>query len=68
MTYSIGDKIIAVQMRPLLGNVKPDLYIGEGNKLSKVASFGSVEKAESFEEMLRYFFGCRLEGSGCKNG
>ncbi len=48
-------------MNPLLGKVKPELYIGEGNELLKVASFGSVEKAKKFEEWLRYFFGDMME-------
>ena len=61
MTYSIGDKIIAIEMQPLFGKVKPELYIGEGNQLLKVACFGSVKKAEEFEKMLQYFFGERLE-------
>ena len=62
MTYSKGHKMISIEMKPLLGKVKPELFIGEGNEmLMKVASFGSVEKAEKFEEWLRYFFGNMLE-------
>ena len=61
MTYSKGHKMISVEMEPLVGKVKPELYIGEGNELLKVACFGSVEKAEKFEEWLRYFFGDMLD-------
>ena len=61
MTYSKGGRMISIEKQPLFGKVKPELYIGEGNQLLKVASFGSVEKAEKFEEWLQYFFGDRLE-------
>lgn len=61
MTYSKGHKMISIEMKPLLGKAKPELFIGEGNELLKVASFGSVEKAEKFEEWLRYFFGDMLD-------
>ena len=60
MTYSKGHKMISIEKKPLLGKVKPELYIGEGNSLLKVACFGSVEKAKQFEEWLEYFFGDRL--------
>jgi len=60
MTYSKGQKMISIERKPLFGKVKPELYIGEGNELLKVACFGSVEKAEKFEEWLQYFFGDRL--------
>ena len=61
MTYSKGGRMISIEKQPLFGKVKPELYIGEGNQLLKVASFGSVEIAEKFEEWLQYFFGDRLE-------
>ena len=61
MTYSKGHKMISIEMQPLFGKVKPELYIGERNELLKVACFGSVEKAKKFEEWLRYFFGDMLE-------
>ena len=61
MTYSKGHKMISIEMQPLFGKVKPELYIGEGNELLKVACFGSVEKAKKFEEWLRYFFGEMLD-------
>lgn len=60
MTYSKGHKMISIEKQPLLGKVKPELYIGEGNELVKVACFGNVKKAEKFEEWLQYFFGDRL--------
>lgn len=60
MTYSKGNKIISIEKKPLVGKVKPELIIGEGNQLLKVACFGSVEKAEKFEEWLQYFFGNQL--------
>lgn len=60
MTYSKGEKVIAVEMNPLLGKVKPELYVGEGTSLVKVACFGSVKKAEMFEEWLQFFFGNNL--------
>lgn len=60
MTYSKGHKMISIEMRPLFGKVRPELYIGEGNQLLKVATFGSEEKAEKFEEWLQYFFGDML--------
>lgn len=60
MTYTQGNKVIAIEMEPYLGKVKPELYIGEGNQLTKVANFGNKEKAEKFEEMLEYFFGDNL--------
>ena len=63
MTYSKGGKMIAIEMNPILGKVKPELYIGEGNSLLKVGCFGSAEKAQKFEEYLRYFFGDMLEES-----
>ena len=60
MLYSKGYKMISIEKQPLLGKVKPELYVGEGNQMLKVACFGSVEKAEKFEEWLRYFFGDQL--------
>ena len=57
MTYSKGNKMISIEKKPIFGKVKPELYIGEGNQLLKVACFGSIEKAEKFVEWLEYFFG-----------
>ena len=56
MTYSKGNKMISIEINDLLGGRKPGLYIGEGNKLLKVASFATYEKANIFDEFLRYFF------------
>lgn len=61
MTYSKGHKMISIEKQPLLGKVRPELYIGESNQLLKVATFGNIEKAEKFEEWLQYFFGDMLE-------
>ena len=64
MTYSKGHKMISIEMKPLLGKTKPELFIGEGDgMLMKVACFGSIEKAEKFEEWLRYFFGDMLDNT-----
>lgn len=60
MVYSKGNKMISIEKQPIFGKVKPELYIGEDNHLLKVASFGNVDKAEKFEEWLRYFFGDML--------
>ena len=60
MTYTKGNKVIAIQMDPYFRRVKPELYIGEGNQLTKVANFRNKENAEKFEEMLQYFFGNNL--------
>lgn len=59
MVYSKGDKMISIENNSIFGK-RPGLYIGECNKLLKVASFGSEEKADKFEEYLRYFFGRNL--------
>ena len=57
MTYSKGHRMISIEINDLLGGKRPGLYIGEGFKLLKVASFSSFEKAQIFDEWLRYFFG-----------
>lgn len=56
MTYSIGSVTIKVEQIDGFGK-KPGLWIGAGNELLKVASFGSVDKAEIFCKWLNYFFG-----------
>ena len=61
MVYSKGDKFIAIELNDLLGGKKPGLYVGEGMTLTKVASFATFEKANIFEEYLRFFFGGMLE-------
>lgn len=66
MTYSKGNMIISVEKQPILGKSKPELYVGENNSLIKVACFGSVKKAEMFEEWLQYFFGNNLVLEGGK--
>lgn len=61
MVYSKGNKFIAIELNDLLGGKKPGLYVGEGMTLTKVASFSTFEKANIFEEYLRFFFGGMLE-------
>lgn len=56
MVHSKGSKFIAIELNDLLGGKKPGLYIGEGMAMVKVASFSTFEKANIFEEYLRYFF------------
>jgi hypothetical protein len=53
--------MISIEINDLLGGRKPGLYIGEGNKLLKVASFATYDKANIFDEFLRYFFGEMLK-------
>lgn len=60
MTYSKNGRFISIEVNDLLGGRKPGLYVGEGNKLVKVGTFSSYEKASLFEEVLRYFFGKNL--------
>lgn len=64
MLYSKGNKFISIEMHDLLGGAKPGLYVGEGNTFVKVASFASAEKANLFEEQLKYFFGSMLSLEG----
>ena len=66
MVYSKSDKFIAIELNDLLGGKKPGLYIGEGMTLTKVASFSTFEKANIFEEYLRYFFGGMLVSEDVK--
>ena len=58
MVYSKGNKMIAVEYKPIMGK-RPQLYIGTANPntLVKVGCFGSEQKARKFEEWLREFFG-----------
>ena len=60
MTYSKDGRFISIEVNDLLGGRKPGLYVGEGNKLVKVGTFSSYEKANLFDEFLRYFFGKNL--------
>lgn len=60
MTYSKGGRMISITHQDLFGGKRPGLYIGTGNELLKVATFGSKEKADKFEEFLEFFFGSSL--------
>lgn len=60
MTYSKNGKMISVERNDFLGGKRPGLYIGTAHELLKVATFGSVEKADKFEEWLEFFFGSLL--------
>ena len=57
--YQKGDKGIAVERIEGFGK-NPGLWLVDGNVYTKVASFGSEEKAELFQKMLEYFFGSLL--------
>lgn len=63
MCFSNGNKMIAIEQFPEFEK-RPGLYIGEGNQLLKVASFGSEEKARIFVETLKEFFGKLLIEDG----
>ena len=52
MTIERGEKSISVEQIDGFGK-NPGLWIGNGNELVKVASFGSAEKAEMFCKQLR---------------
>lgn len=62
MCFSKGHKIISIER--WFDEKRPGLYVGEGNQLLKVASFGSEEKARIFVKMLQEFFGDRLVKNG----
>lgn len=62
MTYSRGNYCISVEQIDGFGK-RPGLWLGEGNQLLKVASFGSEEKAQKFEDWLEFFmFGTPIDG------
>lgn len=52
MTIERGEKSISIEQIDGFGK-NPGLWIGNGNGLVKVASFGSAEKAEMFCKQLR---------------
>ena len=63
--YSKGNKMIAVEYPGVVNHCKnPGLYIGEGNKFLKVASFKNEACAEDFEKWLKFFFGKALVEDG----
>lgn len=59
MIYRKGEKIIEVSKVACAGK-RPSLFIGQNNKLHKVASFSSDESAKKFCDILDEFL--RLEG------
>ena len=60
--YAKGNCMIAVEPPGTVFNTgkRPALYIGKGNELLKVGTFGSETKAEMFEDYLKNFFGKNL--------
>ena len=56
MTYSKGNESITIEINHPLFGKRPELYIGTGNQLLKVASFTNQKKAELFQKQLEYFF------------
>lgn len=62
MVYYKGDKVIEVSKIEFAGK-RPSLFIGQNNKLHKVASFSSDESAKKFCDFLDEFL--ELENS-CK--
>lgn len=67
MVYSKAEYMICVENKPIFGK-RPELYIGTGNSMLKVASFGSFEKAKMFEEFLEYFFYNKPPTTNIKHG
>ena len=59
MCFSKGNKMIRIEQFDRFEK-RPVLYVGEGNKLLKVASFGSEEQARIFVDTLKEFFGYLL--------
>ena len=58
VTYKRGNEIVSVEQIDGFGKM-PGLWIGteKPNELLKVASFGSVEKAEKFCKWFEYMIG-----------
>ena len=54
MVYYKGDKVIEVSKIEFAGK-RPSLFIGQNNKLHKVASFSSDESAKKFCDFLDEF-------------
>ena len=53
MVYKRGDYAISVEQIDGFGK-NPGLWIHKGNEAIKMASFGSIEKAERFMKYLDY--------------
>lgn len=56
MVYSKGSVQITIEQVDGFGK-NPGLWIGAGNELLKVASFGNYDKAIQFCKWLEYFLG-----------
>lgn len=54
MIYRKGEKIIEVSKIEFAGK-RPSLFVGQGNKVAKVASFSSDESAKKFCDFLDEF-------------
>ena len=62
MIYRYNNRVIEVSKVACAGK-RPSLFIGQDNKVAKVASFSSDESAKKFCDILEEFL--RLENS-CK--
>lgn len=60
MVYKRGDVSISVERIEGFGK-NPGLWIGTGNSMVKVASFGSEDKARNFCKYLDYILGLEQE-------
>ena len=62
MRYEYGNVVISVEQIDGFGK-NPGLYIGTNNPngVYKVASFGSVDKAQAFCKWFEYMIGLRKE-------
>ena len=60
MTFNRGGVVISVDKIYGFGKM-PGLYVGNKNKLFKVASFGNDKKAETFCQYLEYIAGITNE-------
>lgn len=52
--YSKGEYLISAEKIEGFGK-NPGLWIGKGNQMVKLASFGNEKKAEAFLQWLEYF-------------
>ena len=56
MIYCKGNRVIEVSRVACAGK-RPSMFIGQGNKVEKVASFSSDESAKKFCDILDEFLG-----------
>ena len=56
MFYGKGNKVIEVSTVACAGK-RPSLFVGQDNKVAKVASFSSDESAKKFCDILEEFLG-----------